>query len=135
MKGIDHIGIAVQSIEKTLPLYTDIFQFTYMKTETVDEQQVKVAFLDAGNCKIELLEPLQPDSPIGKFLKKRGEGIHHIALKTDHIERELEYLTEREIGLIDQKPRRGAGGALVGFVHPKSTHGVLYEYCQKNEGK
>ncbi|WP_338030897.1 methylmalonyl-CoA epimerase [Fervidibacillus halotolerans] len=131
MHGIDHIGIAVYSIDKTLPFYTDILQFTYVKSEIVESEGVKVAFLDTGNVKIELLEPLHTDSPIHTFLEKRGEGIHHIALKTDDIERDLAFLEDQQIRLINKTPKKGAGDALVGFVHPKSTYGVLYEICQK----
>lgn len=131
MKGIDHIGIAVHSIETTLPLYTDTFQLSHVKTEIVESQKVKVAFIHANNTKIELLEPLSEDSTIQKFLNKRGEGIHHIAFNTDNIYEELEKLEQKGVQLIDKEPRIGAGGALVAFIHPKGTFGVLYELCQK----
>lgn len=133
MKGIDHIGIAVYSIDKSLPFYTDVLHFIHLKTEIVESEGVKVAFLDTGNGKIELLEPIQADSPVQSFLEKRGEGIHHIALQTDDIGTDLKKLEENEIRLIHRTPKKGAGGALVGFLHPKSTFGVLYELCQKNE--
>lgn len=130
MKEIDHIGIAVHSIEKTLPFYVEILGFKYIKTELVEEQKVKVAFIDAGNCKIELLEPTHAKSTVQKFLDKRGEGIHHIALKTDDIHKDIQFLIDQDIHMIDQIPRRGAGGALVSFLHPKSTNGVLLELCK-----
>lgn len=131
MKGIDHIGIAVRSLEKALPLYTDRFQLEHLKTEIVEDQKVKVAFISVNNSRIELLEPISEDSPIKKFLDKRGEGIHHIALQTDNIHQELEKLASEGVRLIDEKPRVGAGGTLVAFVHPKAAFGVLYELCQK----
>ncbi|WAA10479.1 methylmalonyl-CoA epimerase [Fervidibacillus albus] len=135
MKGIDHIGIAVYSIERTLPFYTDVLHFTHLKTEIVESEGVKVAFLDTGNGKIELLEPIQVDSPVHTFLEKRGEGIHHIALQTDDIGTDLKNLEENDIRLINRTPKKGAGGAFVSFLHPKSTFGVLYEICQKGEEK
>ena len=131
MKKIDHIGIAVQSIEKALSLYTGIFPFSHTQTEIVESQKVKVAFIDVNNTKIELLEPAGADSPIQKFIDKRGEGIHHMAFQTDDIEGDLKRLAEKGMRLIDEKPRTGAGGALVAFIHPKSSYGVLYELCQK----
>ncbi|WP_033828632.1 methylmalonyl-CoA epimerase [Bacillus andreraoultii] len=131
MKGIDHIGIAVNSIDNALPLYTNIFQMSHVKTEMVESQKVKVAFINANNTKIELLEPISEDSTIQKFLNKKGEGIHHIAFKTEDIYGELENLERTGVQLIDKEPRIGAGGALVAFIHPKGTFGVLYELCQK----
>ncbi|MCM3797215.1 methylmalonyl-CoA epimerase [Caldibacillus thermoamylovorans] len=135
MKGIDHIGIAVHSLEKALPLYTGTFQLSHIKTEVVESQKVKVAFIDVNNSKIELLEPTSDDSTIKKFLDKKGEGIHHIAFKTDDIYQELENLASQGVRLIDETPRIGAGGALVAFIHPKTTFGVLYELCQKQKQK
>jgi methylmalonyl-CoA/ethylmalonyl-CoA epimerase len=135
LKGIDHIGIAVHSLEKALPLYTGTFQLSHIKTEVVESQKVKVAFIDVNNSKIELLEPTSDDSTIKKFLDKKGEGIHHIAFKTDDIYQELENLASQGVRLIDETPRIGAGGALVAFIHPKTTFGVLYELCQKQKQK
>lgn len=133
LRGIDHIGIAVHSLEKALPLYTGTFQLSHIKTEVVESQKVKVAFIDVNNSKIELLEPTSDDSTIKKFLDKKGEGIHHIAFKTDDIYQELENLASQGVRLIDETPRIGAGGALVAFIHPKTTFGVLYELCQKQK--
>lgn len=133
MQGIDHIGIAVHSIEKSLPFYTDILKFTYMKTETVESQRVKVAFIESHNCKIELLEPIDDKSPVYRFLQKRGEGLHHIALKTDDIQGKIKVLQDEGIQMIDSKPRTGADGAAIAFLHPKSTFGVLWELCQKKD--
>jgi methylmalonyl-CoA/ethylmalonyl-CoA epimerase len=133
MQGIDHIGIAVKSIDEALPFYTNILQFKHVGTEIVESQKVKVAFINAINCKIELLEPTDEKSPIHKFLQKRGEGIHHIALTSKDIEGNITYLKEENIQLIDESPRIGAGGALVSFLHPKSCRGVLYELCQHKE--
>lgn len=133
LRGIDHIGIAVHSLEKALPLYTGTFQLSHIKTEVVESQKVKVAFIDVNNSKIELLEPTSDDSTIKKFLDKKGEGIHHIAFKTDDIYQELENLASQGVRLIDETPRIGAGGALVAFIHPKTTFGVLYKLCQKQK--
>ncbi|WP_062356050.1 methylmalonyl-CoA epimerase [Bacillus kwashiorkori] len=131
MKQIDHIGIAVESIAKTLPFYTDVLKFTYLKTEIVESEKVKVAFIDCGNCKIELLEPLSNESPIAKFLAKKGEGIHHIAIKTADILGDIRFLTDHNVKMINETPKRGAGGANIAFLHPKSTQGVLMELCEK----
>jgi methylmalonyl-CoA/ethylmalonyl-CoA epimerase len=131
VKKVDHIGIAVRSIEGALPFYSDRLGLNCVAVEEVESQKVKVAFLDAGNVKIELLEPLQEDGPIAKFLEKRGEGIHHIAFGVRSIRERIRELKENGIQMIDEAPRRGAAGALVAFMHPKSTHGVLYELCEK----
>lgn len=133
MKRVDHIGIAVHSLEKSLPFYTEILQLKHLKTEIVESEKVKIAFIDGYNCKIELLEPLSEDSPIAKFLRKKGEGIHHIAFETDFIKETIEELTERGAKLIDQEPKKGALGSLVAFIHPKSSGNVLYELCEKNK--
>src|SRR5690606_11032356 len=133
LQGIDHIGIAVHSIEKSLPFYTEVLKFTYIKSETVEKQGVKVAFIDAHNCKIELLEPINQHSPVYRFLQKRGEGIHHIALKTDQIQEKIEQLQNGGIRMIDTEPKKGANGADIAFLHPSSTFGVLWELCHKKD--
>ncbi|MBM7713737.1 methylmalonyl-CoA/ethylmalonyl-CoA epimerase [Bacillus thermophilus] len=133
MNKVDHIGIAVQSIQDALPFYTEQLGLQCMAIEEVASQKVKVAFLDAHNVKIELLEPLYQDGPIATFLKKRGEGIHHIAFGVSSIQERINDLKEKGIRMIDESPRRGAGGALVAFMHPKSAHGVLYELCEKED--
>ncbi|MCU9613808.1 methylmalonyl-CoA epimerase [Caldibacillus lycopersici] len=131
MKGIDHIGIAVQSLEQALPFYVDILQFKHVHTEEVESERVRVAFIQTDNCKIELLEPMDESSPVYTFLQKRGEGVHHIALETEKIEADIDSLTEKAVRLINQQPKQGAGGARVAFLHPKSANGVLYELCER----
>ncbi|OUM92942.1 MAG: methylmalonyl-CoA epimerase [Caldibacillus debilis] len=133
VKGVDHIGIAVRSLEEALPFYTGVLPFKLVKMETVESEQVRVAFLDAGNCKIELLEPAGEDGPVAKFLEKRGEGIHHVAFETDSIHQTIQQLAERGARMVSAEPKEGASGALVAFIHPKSAGGVLYEVCQKRK--
>lgn len=132
MKRVDHIGIAVASMEETLPYYTETLGLKLLAMEDVESEQVKVAFLDAGNVKIELLEPLSEDSAIHQFITKKGQGIHHIAFGVESIEQRLQDLKDKGVRLIHEQPKTGAGGALVAFLHPKSSHGVLYELCEKN---
>ncbi|MRX73132.1 methylmalonyl-CoA epimerase [Bacillus lacus] len=131
---VDHIGIAVKSIVKALPFYEEVLGLRCIGVETVEEQGVKVAFLAAGETKIELLEPLSEKSPVSMFIKKRGEGIHHLALGVESIEARLAELKEKGIQLIDETPRAGAGGASIAFLHPKSASGVLLELCEKKGG-
>jgi methylmalonyl-CoA/ethylmalonyl-CoA epimerase len=131
VKKIDHIGIAVQSIEKALPFYTDVLQLTLLGTEEVESEKVKVAFLKLGESKLELLEPLAADSPIATFIEKRGEGLHHVALAVDSIQDRINEIKEKGIRMINETPKKGAGGAMVAFMHPKSTGGILFEYCEK----
>lgn len=129
MKKVDHIGIAVQSIEESLPFYTNMLALTLIKTEVVDGQGVKVAFIDAGNVKLELLEPLHDQSPIAKFIEKKGQGIHHVAFQVEGIEERIHELKEKGLRFISDEPKKGAGGADVAFLHPTQAHGVLYEIC------
>ncbi|GIN38300.1 MULTISPECIES: methylmalonyl-CoA epimerase [Heyndrickxia] len=131
MKKVDHIGIAVHSIEDVLPFYTETLPFTCLHIEEVDSEKIRVAFIDAGNVKIELLEPLNESSTITKFLEKRGQGIHHIAFGVEDINSRMKELKEKGIKMIQEQPKLGAGGAQVAFLHPKSGHGVLYELCEK----
>lgn len=131
MKKVDHIGIAVKDLEQVLPYYTETLGCPLMKVEEVEGQKVKVAFLDAGNIKIELLEPMNEDSPIHKFIEKKGEGIHHIAFGVEGIEERMDELRKNGVQLLSEEPKPGAGGAMVAFLHPKSSHGVLYELCEK----
>ncbi|OKL38051.1 methylmalonyl-CoA epimerase [Domibacillus mangrovi] len=133
MKKVDHIGIAVASLDESISLYTEQLGMTYVKTELVKSQGVNVAFIDAGNIKIELLEPTSPDSPIAKFIASRGQGIHHIAYSVEHIEARIADIKKRGIQMINEIPKPGAGGAQVAFMHPKSTGGVLMELCEKGE--
>lgn len=128
---IDHIGIAVNNLEESLKLYTDVLGLTSAGLEVVEEQKVKVAFLPCGDSEIELLESTSPDGPIARFIEKNGEGIQHVALKVDNIEESLAALKEKGIRLIDEKPRYGAGGARIAFLHPKATKGVLLELTER----
>jgi methylmalonyl-CoA/ethylmalonyl-CoA epimerase len=132
MKKIAHIGIAVHSLKQAIPLYRDQLGFTYIGSEEVASEQVRVAFFEIGESHIELLEPMSEHSPIAKFIAKRGEGIHHIAFSVDGIESRLQQLKENGIGLIHDQPKQGAHESLIAFLHPKSTTGVLMELCQKN---
>ncbi|WP_230501383.1 methylmalonyl-CoA epimerase [Sutcliffiella rhizosphaerae] len=131
IKNVNHIGIAVNSIETALPFYTETLGLTFEAVEHVASQRVRVAFISAGNCKLELLEPTSPDSPVAKFIEKRGEGIHHIALGVDNIEERIQQMIEKGIPMIDNQSRAGAGGANIAFVHPKASKGVLVEFCEK----
>ena len=127
---INHIGIAVKNLETSIPLYRDQLGMEFEGTEEVAEQKVRVAFLKVGDSRIELLEPTAADSPVAKFLEKNGEGIHHMAYEVADIEVALAELKQKEVRLIDEKPRRGAHGSLIAFLHPKATGGVLTEICQ-----
>ncbi len=129
-KRVDHIAVAVSSLEKALQFYKEQLGIKLIDIETVEEQGVKVAKLDLGNTHIELLEPLGEDTPVGKFIAKRGEGLHHICFGVDDIESGIENLKDCGVRLIDQSPKIGAGGAKIAFVHPKSTGGVLLELSQ-----
>ena len=131
MKKVDHIGIAVKDLNAVLPYYTDTLGLPLLKIEEVESQKVRVAFIDAGNVKLELLEPMDEHSAIFKFLEKKGEGIHHIAFGVVDIEQRMEELRENGVRLLSDKPNPGAGGAMVAFLHPKSSNGVLYELCEK----
>src|SRR3954453_8135512 len=131
IKKVDHIGIAVRSLEETLPFYTDILQLELLGIEEVKSQKVKVAFIKAGETKLELLEPMSQDSAIAKYIEKRGQGIHHVALGVESIEERIHDLRTNGIRMIDDEPRMGAGGASIAFLHPKSTGNVLYELCEK----
>ncbi len=128
-KKINHIGIAVKNIETATPFYRDVLGMNFEGTEEVAEQQVRVAFFQVGESRIELLEPTSPDSPVAKFLEKNGEGIHHIAYEVDDLEAALADLQAKEVRLIDKTPRKGAHGASIAFVHPKASGGVLTELC------
>ncbi|WP_458412573.1 methylmalonyl-CoA epimerase [Schinkia sp. CFF1] len=132
-KKIDHIGIAVKSLEASLPLYTENLKLKLMGIEEVVSEGVKVAFLKVGESKIELLEPLNSESPIAKFIEKKGEGIHHIALGVDDINERIKDIKANGLRMINEEPKTGAGGAQIAFMHPKSTGGVLYELCEKPE--
>lgn len=130
---IDHIGIAVKSLQTAVKVYEDALGLKVSGYDQVDDQGVRVAMLALGESRIELLEPTGPDSPIEKFMLKRGEGIHHIAVRVDNIEAALERLRAAGARLIDSTPRRGAHNTRIAFIHPSSTHGVLLELVEHGE--
>jgi methylmalonyl-CoA/ethylmalonyl-CoA epimerase len=129
IKQIDHLGIAVRSLDETVPFYEKALGLRCEHREEVPSQKVRTAFFDVGGVHLELLEPTGPESPIAKFLADRGEGIHHIAFRTDDITSQLAQAAGAGVRLINEKPFDGAAGKLVAFLHPKSTHGVLTELC------
>lgn len=128
---IDHIGIAVANLDEALKFYEDILGIKCTGTEVVEEQKVKTAFLPIGDTEVELLESTDKEGPIAKFIEKKGQGIQHIAYRVENIEKALEEVKAKGIKLIDEKPRKGAGGAKIAFLHPKSTFGVLIELCER----
>ena len=129
---IEHLGIAVKSIEESLPYFENVLGLKCYNIETVEDQKVKTAFLKVGEVKLELLEPTAPDSPIAKFLEKRGPGIHHLAFAVeDGVQKALTEIEAKGIRLIDKAPRKGAEGLNIAFLHPKSTAGILTELCEK----
>jgi len=128
---IDHIGIAVSSIAESLPFWESALGVKCTGTETVEDQKVTTAFLPIKDSEIELLEATSPESPIAKFIEKKGEGIHHLAIRVDDLEKALAELKDKGVRLIDEQPRRGAGGAMIAFLHPKATGGILLELSQR----
>ena len=130
LSHIEHIGIAVNSLEESIPYYENVLGLKCYAIEEVKDQKVKTAFFKIGQTKIELLETTDPEGPIGKFIEKRGQGIHHLAFAVDGIEDALKEAKDKGIRLIDKDPRRGAEGLDIGFLHPKSTFGVLTEFCE-----
>ncbi len=130
LKKINHIGIAVISLDEAIPFYRDQLGMAFKGMEEVAEQRVKVAFLAVGESKIELLEPTSAESAVAKFLEKNGPGIHHIAYEVDDIEAAIAKLMQQGARMIDSTPRSGAHGARIAFIHPKSSGGVLTELCQ-----
>ncbi|HOS70000.1 MAG TPA: methylmalonyl-CoA epimerase [Bacillota bacterium] len=131
VRKIDHIGIAVSNLDEAVKLYKDVLGLELHGTEVVPEQKVKVAFLPVGDTEVELLESTSDDGPIAKFIEAKGQGIQHIAFRVDDIEAALEEMKAKGMRLIDEKPRYGAGGAKIAFLHPKSTGGVLIELCER----
>jgi len=134
-RKINHIGIAVKSIEKVLKFYTDNLNLEFTGYEIVEKQGVKVAFLKAGDSRIELLEPLNENSPIAKFIEKKGEGLHHLALSSDDLMSDLDKLQKSGIKLINETPQSGAHNTKIAFLHPKSTGKVLFELTQENNNE
>jgi methylmalonyl-CoA/ethylmalonyl-CoA epimerase len=130
---IDHVGIVVSSIEESLKTYQDLLGFTLLERLVVPEQQVEVAFLDAGNGTIELISPTSEESGTARFLRNRGEGTHHICFAVDDIRAALVQLKEQGVRLIDEAPRRGVHG-MIAFIHPKAAHGTLIELLQRDIG-
>lgn len=131
LTNIDHIGIAVSDIEKALEFWEKQLGVELHGVETVADQKVKTAFLPVDDTEVELLQATDPESPVAKFIEKKGEGMHHIAIRVDNLEQALEEMKARGVRLIDEKPRLGAGGARIAFLHPKSTGGVLVELCER----
>lgn len=127
---IEHIGIAVKNLEESIKYYEEVLGLKCYNIEEVKDQKVKTAFLKVGEVKIELLESTDPEGPIGKFIEKKGEGIHHIAFAVENIEEKLKKAEEKGVRLIDTTSRKGAEGLDIAFLHPKSTFGVLTELCE-----
>ena len=129
---VDHIGIAVKDLAESKKFYTEVLGLkVHGEDEVVEEQKVKVCFIPTGDSEVELLESTSPDGPIAKFIEKNGEGIQHLALRVDNIEAALEELKAKGVRLIDEKPRYGAGGASIAFIHPKATGGILLELSER----
>jgi len=127
---IEHIGIAVKSLAESVPFYEKVFGLKCYAIEEVTDQKVKTAFFQVGQTKVELLESTDPDGPVGKFIEKKGEGIHHVAFAVENLQEKLDAVAAHGVQLIDKSPRRGAEGLDIAFLHPKSTFGVLTELCE-----
>lgn len=132
-KQLSHVGIAVKNLDAASDLFSALLATDPVGTETVEEQKVKLAFFDVGSCSLELTAATSADSPIARFIEKRGEGVHHLSFEVDDIKAELARLKARGFQLIDEQPRRGAGGCWIAFVHPKSTNGILIEISEKRK--
>ena len=130
---IEHIGIAVDNLEESINYYEKVLGIKCYAVEEVVDQKVKTAFFLVGTTKIELLESTSPEGPIGKFIAKKGQGIHHIAFAVDNATKALKIAEQRGVKLVDKESRKGAEGLDIGFLHPKSTHGVLTELCSKED--
>jgi len=127
---IEHIGIAVKNLDKAIVYYEKILGLKCYAVEEIKNQKVKTAFFKVGQTKIELLESTDPEGPIGKFIEKRGEGVHHIAFNVENLPEKLKEVADKGIQLVDEAPKKGAEGLDVAFLHPKSTFGVLTEFCE-----
>lgn len=132
---IEHIGIAVESLDDAIPYYEKVLGLKCYAIEEVKDQKVKTAFFKIGQTKLELLESTDPEGPIGKFIEKKGQGVHHLAFAVNNIEQNLQEAEENGVRLIDKTPRRGAEGLDIAFLHPKSTFGVLTEFCEDRKNK
>jgi methylmalonyl-CoA/ethylmalonyl-CoA epimerase len=126
---IEHIGIAVNSLEESIPYYEKVLGLECYAIEEVADQKVRTAFFKVGETKIELLESTDPEGPIGKFIEKKGPGVHHLAFAMENVNEALKQAADQGVRLIDEQPRKGAEGLKIGFLHPKSTQGVLTEFC------
>lgn len=131
MKKLEHIGIAVKNLAEATALYEQLLDEPSYKSETVESEKVTTSFFQSGDSKIELLAATHPESPIAKFIEKKGEGIHHVAFAVSDIEAEIERLKQKGFMILNEKPKRGADNKLVAFLHPKSVNGVLVELCQE----
>ncbi len=131
---IEHIGIAVKDLDESIRFYEVVLGLKCYNIEEVTDQKVRTAFFKVGQIKVELLESTSDDGPVAKFIEKRGEGVHHIAFAVNNIDQALEHARKQGVQLIDQKPRKGAEGLDIAFLHPRSTHGVLTELCE-DKGK
>ena len=130
-RKISHLAIAVRDLEQQKQLYSQVLGLELVGEEEVADQGVRVAMFAIGESRIELLQPIGPDSPVARFLDKRGEGLHHVAYEVDDLESALQELREQDVRLIDEHPRQGAGGHRIAFIHPRSTFGVLTELCER----
>jgi methylmalonyl-CoA/ethylmalonyl-CoA epimerase len=130
LSHIEHIGIAVKDLESAIKYYEDVLGLKCYSIEEVKDQKVKTAFFKIGQTKIELLESTDPEGPIGRFIEKKGEGVHHLAFKVNDLQSALNEAADKNIKLIDAQPRKGAEGLNIAFLHPRSTHGVLTEFCE-----
>lgn len=135
LSHIEHIGVAVNSLEESIPYYENVLGLKCYAIEEVKDQKVKTAFFQVGQTKIELLESTDPEGPIGKFIEKKGQGIHHLAFAVDGIENALAEAEAKGVQLIDKQPRKGAEGLDIAFLHPKSTMGILTEFCENKNKK
>jgi len=131
IRKLDHIGVTVNSIDEAKTFWTDVLGLPFEGDETVADQKVRTGFFPVGQSEVELLESTDPDGPIAKYIAKKGQGIQHVAFQVEDIDQALAELKEKGVRLIDETPRRGAGGAKIAFLHPKSTHGILVELCER----
>lgn len=130
MNKLEHIGIAVKNLDESNQLFARLLGKTHYKIEEVESEGVRTSFFDVGGIKIELLEATRPDSPIARFVEKKGEGIHHLAFGTDHIDKDMKDLSAKGFSLLAEQPKPGADNKMIVFMHPKTTNGVLVEVCQ-----
>jgi methylmalonyl-CoA/ethylmalonyl-CoA epimerase len=128
---IDHLGIAVKSLTGVKSFWSDVLGLELKGSETIEDQKVRTTFIPVGESEVELLESTSPDGPIARYIENKGEGIQHVAFRVENLERALEEMKKKGIRLIDEKPRIGAGGSKIAFLHPKATNGVLVELCEK----